>query len=285
MKHLFHFFNCIIILALVFACSQENESLGIMMSDMDSGGYEYEQSAAVSSQSKIPDLSEAGINYQRKIIKEGSISFKSTDAKKTRDDIVKFVNENNGYLSNDNITNYSGSTRYRITIRVPADNFDKLLEEISGAAKKVDSKEIKALDVTEEFVDVESRIKTKKELEARYKELLKQANKVDDILSIEKEIGALQTDIEVFEGKFRYLKDKIAYSTLTVDFYEQKESKQESFGFGGKISEALYDGWIGALWFLVGITKAWPFILMIIITIYLIRYFRKKRKSKSQQKK
>ena len=284
MKHLFHLFNCIVILAFAFACSQKYEDLGILMSKTDSGSYEYEQSLETSSQSEIPDLSETDLNFQRKIIKEGSISFETTDAKKTRDDIVKVVNENNGYLSSDNITNYSQSTRYRVTIRVPADNFDKLLEQISGTAKKVDSKEIKSLDVTEEFVDVESRIKTKKELETRYKELLKQANKVDDILLIEKEIGVLRTDIEAFEGRLRYLKDKVAYSTLTIEFYEQTESTPESFGFGGKIGDALYDGWIGALWFFIGLAKTWPFILMIIAAIYIIRYFRKKRKIKRQQK-
>ena len=284
MKHLFNLFICIAILTLVCTCSQENESLGIMVSQADSGSYEHVQSATGSSQSEIPDFSEVGINYQRKIIKEGSISFESADAKKTRDDIVKNVNENKGYLSNDNITNYSGRTRYRITIRVPADNFDKLLEQISGTAKKVDSKEIKSLDVTEEFVDVEARIKTKKELEARYKELLKQANKVDDILTIEKEIGLLRTDIEAVEGRLRYLNDKVAYSTLIVEFYELNESSPESFGFVGKISNALYDGWTGVLWFFIGITNVWPFILMIIATIYVFRYFRKKRKNKLQAK-
>ena len=282
MKHLFHLFNCIVILTFAFACSQEHESLGIMTSNLESANYQFEQSA--SSSSEAPDFSETGIYYQRKIIKEGNISFETDNSKKTRDNIVQIVTENKGYISSDNITNYSKSTRYRITIRVPAENFDKLLEQISGAAKKVDSKEIKSLDVTEEFVDVEARIKTKKELEARYKELLKQANKVDDILSIEKEIGALRTDIEAIEGRLRYLKDKVAFSTLTVEFYEQTESAPESFGFGGKISDALYDGWIGALWFFIGITNAWPFILMIIVAIYVIRYFRKKRKSKLQQK-
>ena len=287
MKHLLHLRNCLILLTLVCACSNESQSSKNFMAsaEMANDPVIYDSSLEQSSQPEIDKLTEAGITIQRKIIKEGTIKFETPDVKKTRDEIVKIVNEYNGYLANDNVTNYTGSTHYNITIRIPANNFDLLLEKISSTAKRIDSKEIKALDVTEEFVDVEARIKAKKEIEARYKELLKQANKVDDILSIEKEIGLLRTDIEAFEGRLKYLNDKVAYSTLSINFYEQREIPPSSFGFGGKISEALYDGWISALWFIIGIANTWPFILMIIFTIYAIRYFRKKRKSKMQQKK
>jgi len=285
MKNLLNLSYSFLFLILVCACNHENDSInGIIMSNTADKSNVYEQSTAASSESDINKITETGIARQRKIIKEGAISFETANAKKTRDEIVKNVNEFNGYLANDNITNYSGSTRYRITIRVPADKFDMLLEQISNSANRVDNKEIKALDVTEEFIDVEARIKSKKELETRYRELLKQANKIDDILAIEKEIGLLRTDIEAFEGRLLYLIDKVAYSTLTIEFYEKIESTPTSFGFGGKMSEALYDGWISALWFFIGIANTWPFILMILFAIFAIRYFRKKRKIKRQSK-
>lgn len=227
------------------------------------------------------DITENNVELQRKIIKQGTIRFETANSAETRDAILKSVKENKGYLANDNATNYGGSTNYEITIRVPADKFDALLEQISNAAKKIDSKEIKALDVTEEFIDVEARIKTKKELENRYKDILKQAHKVDDILQIEKEIGALRTEIESLEGRLRYLKDKVTYSTLTVNFYERIETTTSySFGFGEKFIDAIYGGWTGLLWFIIGLTSLWPFIIIIIAVILIIKRIRKNRKIK-----
>ncbi|MDR2691715.1 MAG: DUF4349 domain-containing protein [Dysgonamonadaceae bacterium] len=109
--------------------------------------------------------------------------------------------------------------------------FELLLDRIAQNAKKLDSKNITVSDLTEEFIDIEARIKTKKELENRYKELLKQANKVEEIVAIEKEIGNLRTDIESIEGRLKYLKDKVSYSTLNVVFYERTSSP---FGFNSK---------------------------------------------------
>lgn len=223
------------------------------------------------------------IDFQRKIIKEGTIRFETADAAKTREAILKSVKENNGYLANDNASNYGSSTNYHITIRVPADKFDTLLEQISSNAKKIESKDIKALDITEEFIDVQARIKTKKELEDRYKEILRQAHKVEDLLKIEKEIGILRSEIESLEGRLRYLKDRVSYSTLTVIFYEQGETTSSySFGFGEKFINAIYNGWTGMLWFIIGLTSLWPFIIIIIVVILLFKRIRKNRKEKKK---
>jgi hypothetical protein len=56
-------------------------------------------------------------------------------------------------------------------LRIPADKFDAVMKQVEGLAEKVDNKNISTQDVTEEFIDVEARLKTKKELEVRYLEL------------------------------------------------------------------------------------------------------------------
>jgi hypothetical protein len=214
------------------------------------------------------EISERNTDIQRKIIKEGNIRFETTNSEKTRGIILSSVKENNGYISSDNASNYDGNTEYRMTIRVPSDHFDRLLEDISRSAQKLDSKNINALDVTEEFVDIEARIKAKKELEDRYRELLKKAVKVDEMLTIEREIGTLRTDIESIEGRLRYLKSKVAYSTLTVVFYEKTAS---SFGFWHKFVHAIQNGWTNVLWFFIGLTHLWPFLLIGVIIIIVVR--------------
>ena len=224
-----------------------------------------------------PEVPEGNSVIERKIIKEGEISFETINSAETRRIISKSVSDFKGYISKDNIYDYKDKIEHKIVIRVPADKFELLLDRISQNAKKLDSKNINALDVTEEFIDVEARIKTKKELENRYKELLKQANKVEEILTIEKEIGNLRTEIESIEGRLKYLKDKISYSTLTVVFYEKTSSV---FGFNSKMGQAIQNGWTNLLWFFVALTNLWPFLIIGLITIFIYRRYTKKRKIK-----
>ncbi|MEC4054444.1 DUF4349 domain-containing protein [Myroides odoratimimus] len=212
---------------------------------------------------------------ERMIVKEGNIRFETSNAQETRANIVASSKKLNGYLSQDTSNVYGNRTEHTIVIRVPAKNFETLLEGVTQTATKVDSKNINALDVTEEFIDVEARIKTKKEIEERYKELLKRANTIDDILRIERELGALRADIESFEGRLKYLKSRISLSTLTVTFYEKGES---TTGFGYEISSAFGSGWSNLLSFVIGLFYIWPFILISIGLIFIIRRIRKRRK-------
>ena len=210
---------------------------------------------------------------ERKIIKQGDIRFKTADVNKTKTLIQQTVQELNGYLSNDNAYDYSDRFEHKLTIRVPADKFDLLLNNISESVVKLDRKKIDVLDVTEEFIDMEARIKTKKELHGRYTELLKLATKVEEILSIEKESGNLQSEIESVEGRMRYLKDKIAYSTLTVAYYQETTFE---FGFPSKFTDGIINGWNMFLWFIIGLSHLWVFLLMMVVSVCLIRWRRKK---------
>ena len=218
---------------------------------------------------------------ERKIIKEGEIKFKTTDVNKTKSLIEQTVQKLNGYIANDNAYDYSDRFEHRLTIRVPADKFDLLLTNISENVEKLDYKNIDVRDVTEEYIDMEARIKTKKELQNRYKEILKQATRVDEMLNIERQIGNLQTEIESVEGRMKYLKDRIAFSTLTVTYYQETTS---STGFFSKIAEALGNGWSVFLWFLIGLSYLWVFILIAVAIIYLIVRRRRRRRQLNNKK-
>ena len=214
----------------------------------------------------------------RKIIKQGNIKFKTIDVNKTKLLILQTVKDLNGYISNDYVFGYSDRHEHRLTIRVPADKFDSLLEKISENVDKLDSKNIDVLDVTEEFIDVEVRIQTKKDLQNRYRELLKQATKLEDIINIEKEIGKLQTEIESVEGRMKYLKDRIEFSTLTVTYYQKTTT---TFGFYTKFLEGIKSGWDIFLWFIIGLSHIWVFLFVAILAIYLISLRRKKKLNKT----
>jgi hypothetical protein len=269
MKQPFRFLILILGITL-FSCSQQEQ--GVTQSEAVALEEEY-------TDDKPLDLSEESIDIQRKIIKEGNISFETTNVERTRNVILKSVSNFKGYISEDNVYNNSNQSKYRMIIRVPAEAFETFLDDISKNAQKLDSKNIKAIDVTEEFIDIEARIKTKKELENRYKELLKQARTVEDLLNIEKEIGTLRSDIESIEGRLKYLKDRVSFSTLTIVFYEKTN---DSFGFTSEFIQAIHDGWTNLLWFFIGLTNVWPLLLVvIIIATIIVKRLRKRNKKKS----
>ncbi|MCX8106637.1 MAG: DUF4349 domain-containing protein [Ignavibacterium album] len=231
----------------------------------------------VSSDKRMESLApveDQSVSVERKIIKEGSIRFETTSVIETQKEIRKIVAELGGYIGNENSNNYEGIIEYSLTARVPEDKFNTLIDKVSSLAEKVESKNINSSDVTEEFIDVEARIKTKKELEARYKEILKKANRVDEILNIEREMGNLRAEIESLEGRMNYLKNRISLSTLNITFYEKVSAP---FGFFSKVKQALHNGWQALLWFIIILISLWPFILLILIVLFIILKFRKKK--------
>ncbi len=231
----------------------------------------------VSSDKRMESLApveDQSVSVERKIIKEGSIRFETTSVIETQKEIRKIVAELGGYIGNENSNNYEGIIEYSLTARVPEDKFNTLIDKVSSLAEKVESKNINSSDVTEEFIDVEARIKTKKELEARYKEILKKANRVDEILNIEREMGNLRAEIESLEGRMNYLKNRISLSTLNITFYEKVSAP---FGFFSKVKQALHNGWQALLWFIIILISLWPFILLILIALFIILKFRKKK--------
>jgi len=253
---------------ILLSCSSDQNSKEV------AGDIAYDD---ISTDQEFPDNDFEATTIKRKIIKEGDVRFKTADVKETRAMIVKTVKELSGYLAQDDIYHYGTSIEHQLEIRIPADNFDKLLSKISENVEKLESKNINALDVTEEYIDVEARINTKKELENRFKELLKQARTIDEILSVESEIGKLRTEIESYEGRLRYLKDRIDLSTLRVTYYQETD---DVFGFGSKFGNALKRGWENLLYFFIGLTHIWPFMIIAAAGIYLFRRIRKRKKNK-----
>lgn len=215
----------------------------------------------------------------RKLIKTGEISFTSKSMTETKLFLQKSILQCHGYISSENAESHHTNPTETLTVRVPAARFDTLLSWIEQRIGKFDSKKIDIDDVTEEFVDIEARLNTKKQLEARYLELLKKANSMDDILKIEKELTTIREDIESTEGRLRYLNNQVGYSTLKITYYEGKT--EQGFGFGKRLKDGLASGGTGFLWFLVILVQLWPLWLMGFLLWFsisrLIGYRRKKR--------
>lgn len=280
MKNFLRFLTLLPLFLVAFACSNAKQDNGSAVSLMETEAAMDQAPPESRNPPPPPPPEEESQNssqpVERKIIKEGSITFETDDLQATRRLILAAVAESGGYLAQDNAYNEYDRIQHQLVLRIPAGKFDTLLNQISASAKKLDSKNISAQDVTEEFIDVQARLKTKKELEKRYLELLKQAQKVDEILNIEREIGTLRSDIESIEGRLKYLTDKVAFGTLTVMYYQKTTA---SFGFGSKFSQALRNGWTNLGWFAIGLTSLWPFIVLGLVAFFVIRRMRRRKKS------
>lgn len=215
------------------------------------------------------------IQIERKLIKNGEVEFESEKLTETRKNIFKTIKKFNGYSSSDNEYKNSNEISNSITIRVPSENFDNLLSEITVGVTKFDRKEITIKDVTVEFLDIEARLKTKKELEDRYLEILKKANTVTEILEVEKQIGELRSEIESIEGRLKFLNSQISFSTLNVRIYETISNQTE---FGKKFKNGFKNGWENLILFFVFLVNIWPFIIIIIGIVILIKIWRKNKK-------
>lgn len=217
----------------------------------------------------------AETTLERKLIKEGIVEFETKNFNETRETILNAVKKYEGYVSSDQEYKYPIKRSNTIKIRVPSKNFDSFLNDATKGVERFDDKVIEVKDVTEEFLDVEARLKTKKELEQRYLDLLKKANNVKEILEIEKQIGDLRAEIESIEGRLRYLKDRVSFSTISITYYELSPEEK---GYGSKFSKGFANGWDNLVLFFVALINIWPFLLISIILYIGIRFFRKRKK-------
>lgn len=255
---------------LLGACADNNEAARWSSAPALMNQSERDVSAKLANFEEQPSAS-----IERKLIKNGSIEFEVSSVTDTKEKINALVKESGGYISSDNQNNYSGNPRFEQNIRIPADKLDDFVSKIESLARKVDSKTISTQDVTEEFIDVETRLATKKELEARYRDLLKQAKYVKDIIEVEAQLNNVRSEIESMEGRLKYLNSQVSYSTLNVSYYQASTG---NYGFGSRFMNSFGDGWRSLLDFIIGLFAAWPFIIIIgAITWVFIRWRKRKR--------
>jgi len=148
-----------------------------------------------------------------------------------------------------------------LTIKVPVQQFDELLNSLGGDSARIVSKKITAEDVTGEVVDTRSRMEAKKQVRDRYLQLLKQAGSMKEILTVQKEINSIQEDIEAASGRVDYLQHESAYSTLHLNYFQPingGSTATPSSGFFKQLSEAFNEGASATGNLLIFIITIWP---------------------------
>lgn len=225
-------------------------------------------------------ISVTGVAYPtQKIIKNANLRFETEDLSATAETISRAVKKYHAQAQSDS----EGKSDYQLTrnmvVRIPSQYFEAFMADISKGVKYFDTKEISSEDVTEQYVDTEARIKAKKVLEQRYLELIGKAKKVSEVLEIEKELSAIREEIEAKEGQLRFMKSRIALSTISIEFYKTTaEQTDATVSYGSKMWNAIKSGFNGISSFFIGLLYIWPFILIFVIAFFIVRKKLKKKK-------
>lgn len=128
-----------------------------------------------------------------------------------------------------------------LVVRVPSQQFSTAVEQILALGSRVIQNKKTGEDVTEEFIDLEARIKTQKGLEEQFLEIMKRANKVEDALEVQRQIAEVRTEIEKLEGRKRFLANKASLSTITVALQPPTAIIVNTSGFSRSVREAVSD--------------------------------------------
>lgn len=170
-------------------------------------------------------FSDADLPTEQKLIKEGHAELYVEDARAAGEEIRTSVTAMGGFVSNESqyVHVQDGREYYTVTLqlRLPDTAFSGLLEDLE-ARYRVQSKQINVLDVTEEYIDLEARIRNLTEEEKRFVAIFDQAETVEDMLAVERELARLRTEIESLQGRFRYLQNRVSFGTLTLRIEEER---------------------------------------------------------------
>lgn len=220
-------------------------------------------------------------HQERKIIKKGEIRFKTQEIDATRKEVGRQVKALDGYVASEKLNNNDYRVEHILRVKVPSVHFDSLMHMITRYAQVVKHRKVTMRDVTDEFIDIQARLKNKRQLEARYQQILQKANTVEEMLKVERELNKLREDIESAEGRLKYLSNQVNYSEIKIRYFVPSSA---DFGFGYKFAEALEKGWDNFMGFIIAMVNIWPLlILAALIVFWIVRRRKKKRQRKEQE--
>lgn len=205
---------------------------------------------------------------KRKLIWKANLVFKVKDVDQATDRIGDLCNRFDANISDMEMKSEYNQVENTIQIRVANSKFHKLVTELKGQAIYMDKAQINSNDVTEEFVDIESRLNSKKEVRDRYIEILrKRTGTIEDVLNAEEKIRVITEEIEAKEGRLRYLRDQVNFSTISMRIYHKVEGeptpKPEEITYADELGDSFGSGWREVKQFFLAIISIWPLILLL----------------------
>ena len=217
--------------------------------------------------------------FDRKIIRNANLTVEVSSPTDSQRKIVSIAETHQGFVVTSEATQKSSTDNSKpqisvnLVVRVPAAQFNQVMEEIRAVGARVIQEKVTGQDVTEEFIDLDARIKNQKALETQFLEIMKRAGKVDDALSVQRELAEVRTEIEKLEGRRRFLDNQASLSTINVTL-EPPTQIVNTTGFRYSVRSAFSDGVdvaVGIVLFLIrAIIALLPVVVLVVLPLALI---------------
>jgi len=234
------------------------------------------------------DVSEGA--FEQKIIRSADIRIKVGDVKGASEKARKIVEEMGGMVTNTSAyEDDAGNKAMGVTLKVPSEKLDEAIAKLSELGE-VKEENVRAKDVTEQYVDLEARLANARRLEKRMIALLEEKkSRLEDVINIEKELGRVRENIESMQARKRYYDSRISMSTIEIVFFEPKGFGRGIFDpISGLLQRSLtaFTASIAALIIVLSAAIPWIALLMVVgwLSLRALRlWLRHKRAMKAKK--
>ena len=216
---------------------------------------------------------------ERKIIRDANLTIEVASPTESQRKIFSVAESHGGFVVTSEMAQQTSDDKSKpemsvnLVVRVPASQFDKAMEEIRAVASRVIQEKRTGKDVTEEFIDLEARMKNQKALEVQFLEIMKRAGKVEDALEVQRQIADVRTEIEKLEGRKRFLQNQASLSTISVTMQTPTQIVN-AVGFWYNVRSAFAEGIDVALAIILFLIRAviasLPVLVLIVLPAALI---------------
>ncbi|MDP4183720.1 MAG: DUF4349 domain-containing protein [Bacteroidota bacterium] len=212
----------------------------------------------------------------QKILKEATLSLKVNKIDAAVKQVRKELPKYKAQIDEDNRVVYRTMITNTMTIRVPSENFENLMQSLLSISqiKEVTNKSVNTLNIADSYIDIDARLKVKKETEQKYMQLLKQAKNLQETMAIEKQLTETRDEIDALEGQLKNVHKQVTYSTIQLTLNEEV---QFSSRFFVDFMNGIRGGWQVFLYLLTLFAYLWVIALAVIVTIVGYRKLRKKK--------
>jgi hypothetical protein len=165
----------------------------------------------------------------RKLVRTVNIDLEVKSTEDVAAAVQALANRSGGYVGNVEAQRREGIVYYRITLRVPVEQLDKTLAEIKKMAVRVNHESQAVQDVTDQYVDLDARVRTlqatERELQALLAESRRRGSDVEDIMAIYRELTGIRSQIEQIQGQLKSLEQLAALSTINIALHPVETAK------------------------------------------------------------
>ncbi len=158
---------------------------------------------------------------ERLVIKNADLSIAVKDPLETMQSILNLADQMGGFVVSSNLyyttlENGAEVPQADVTIRVPADRLDEALAKIESGAGRILSKNISGQDVTQEYTDLQSRLRNLQEAETQLQQIMDEAKDTEDVLNVYNQLVNIREQIEIIQGRIQYFEQSAAFSAISV---------------------------------------------------------------------